>query len=45
MARRADHQKAVLLRKQGKSYNEIKEILGIAKSTLSGWLHDYPPLG
>ena len=42
MARRIDHEKAVALRKQGKSYSEIKNILGINKSTLSGWLREYP---
>lgn len=31
---------ATLLRKQGKSYNEINQILGIPKSTLSYWLKD-----
>ncbi len=35
---RSDKDKAVLLRKQGKSYNEITRILGIPKSTLSLWL-------
>ncbi len=35
---RRDKEKAILLRKQGKSYNEITEILGVAKSTLSLWL-------
>src|SRR5688572_12644217 len=31
---------AISLRKQGKSYREINMELGIAKSTLSGWLRD-----
>lgn len=31
---------AILLRKEGKSYNEIQSELGIAKSTLSYWLKD-----
>jgi hypothetical protein len=30
--------KAIRLRKQGKSYNEIVKILTVPKSTLSGWL-------
>jgi len=34
--------KALLLRKQGKSYNEINDLLKIPKSTLSGWLKNYP---
>ena len=31
---------AIKLRKTGKSYNQIKEILGVPKSTLSYWLKD-----
>jgi len=42
MARFKDHQKALVLRKQGNSYSQIKKILGVSKSTLSGWLKDYP---
>lgn len=42
MARNADHAKAIELRKQGKSYSEIKEALSVGKSTLSAWLRDYP---
>lgn len=42
MARFKDHQKALFLRKQGKSYSQIKKILGISKGTLSCWLKDYP---
>ena len=42
MARFKDHQKALFLRKQGKSYSQIKQTLGISKSTLSYWLRDYP---
>lgn len=33
---------AVRLRKRGKSYSEIKSILGVSKSTLSLWLREYP---
>ncbi len=33
---------AIELRLQGKSYSEIKEALGISKSTLHYWLRDYP---
>jgi len=33
---------AIKLRKQGKSYNEIKSVLNIPKSTLSNWLKDLP---
>lgn len=42
MARRADKQKAIELRLQGRSYSQIKSILSVSKSTLSGWLKDYP---
>ena len=42
MARKKDKQKALTLRKQGMSYSQIKEKLGISKSTLSGWLYNMP---
>jgi hypothetical protein len=42
MARFADKEKARSLRSQGKTYSEIKQILNINKSTLSGWLSDMP---
>lgn len=42
MARKIDKQKAVQLRQKGYSYSQIKEKLGISKSTLSGWLCDMP---
>jgi transcriptional regulator with XRE-family HTH domain len=42
MARKLDKQKALLMRKQGMSYSQIKEKLGVSKSTLSGWLYDMP---
>jgi len=35
-------QKAIELRKQGMSYSLIRKELPVAKSTLSGWLKDYP---
>ena len=35
---RHDKHKALHLRKLGKSYNEIQQLLGMPKSTLSGWL-------
>ncbi len=34
---RHDKQKALELRKQAKTYTEIKKILGVSKSTLSAW--------
>ena len=37
---RDDKQKAIQLRKLGKSYNEITKILGAPKSTLSTWLKE-----
>lgn len=42
MARHKDHSKALELRKQGKSYTEIKSILGVGKGTLSAWLREHP---
>ena len=42
MARKLEKQKALDLRKKGYSYSQIKEKLGISKSTLSGWLMDHP---
>ena len=42
MARRQEKQEAIALRKKGKSYGEIHSALGINKSTLSGWLKDFP---
>jgi len=42
MARFKDHEKAIILRKQGMSYSQIKKVLKVSKSTLSTWLKDYP---
>ena len=42
MAKLELHKQALALRKKGKSYFEIKKILGVSKSTLSNWLHNYP---
>jgi len=42
MARFRDHQQALVLRKQGKSYSQIKKELKVSKSTLSLWLRKYP---
>ena len=42
MSRIYDRQKAIGLRKKGFPYSKIKHTLGIPKSTLSGWLKDYP---
>jgi hypothetical protein len=42
MARFQDKEKALALRKKEMSYSQIKSILGINKSTLSGWLKDFP---
>lgn len=36
---RVDKQKAITLRMQGKSYNEISAELGMSKSTLSNWFY------
>lgn len=42
MARYKDKEKARSLRKEGKSYSEIKDILKVGKGTLSAWLADMP---
>lgn len=42
MARLEDKQKAIKLRLKGYSYSQIKKELNISKSTLSGWLKNYP---
>lgn len=42
MARIIDRQKAIELRKKGKTYGQIKKELKVAKSTLSDWLSQYP---
>lgn len=42
MARIQERGQAIQLRLQGKSYSEIKEALGISKSTLHYWLREYP---
>ena len=42
MARLKDREKALILRKQGLSYSQIKKILKLSKSTLSVWLRNYP---
>jgi hypothetical protein len=42
MARLKDREKALNLRREGKSYNQIKSIIGVSKSTLSYWLKDKP---
>lgn len=45
MARRIERQEAIRLRKQGKTYSEIRRILKIPKSTLSDWLSKFPLTG
>ncbi len=42
MARYKEKSEAIKLRKKGYSYSQIKEKLGLSKSTLSGWLQPYP---
>lgn len=42
MARFKDRERALVLRKQGHSYSQIKKILKISKGTLSCWLRNYP---
>ena len=41
MARRKDKEKAIKLRLKGLSYSQIKEKMGLSKSTLSNWLSSY----
>lgn len=42
MARKIDKQKAIVMRKKGMSYSQIKEKLRVSKGTLSGWLYNMP---
>lgn len=42
MARPKDKEQAIKLRLQGLSYSQIKTKMGLNKSTLSGWLREYP---
>ena len=42
MAKTADKNKAIALRKTGKSYSQIRTLINVSKSTLSNWLKDYP---
>ncbi|MEX2369281.1 MAG: helix-turn-helix domain-containing protein [Candidatus Paceibacterota bacterium] len=42
MAKPKLKEKVIKLRKQGKSYSQIREEVDVAKSTLSRWLQNYP---
>jgi len=42
MAYKIKRNLAVKLRKEGKSYSQIKKIVKVSKSTLSYWLSKYP---
>ena len=42
MAKRKEKILAIKLRKEGKSYSQIQDIIKISKGTLSEWLKDYP---
>src|SRR3990167_5918741 len=42
MARLKDLERALALRKGGKSYSQIRNETGVSKSTLSYWLRDFP---
>jgi transcriptional regulator with XRE-family HTH domain len=42
MAKPKLRDKAIKLRKQGKSYSQIKKEVNVSKGTLSRWLQDYP---
>jgi hypothetical protein len=42
MTKLIERTKAIHLRRKGKSYSEIKRIMGVSKSSLSLWLRDIP---
>jgi len=42
VARFKDRNKALILRRKGESYSQIKKSLGVSKSTLSYWLREFP---
>lgn len=42
MAKFKERDRAIILRKSGKSYSQIKKEVRVSKSTLSQWLKDYP---
>lgn len=42
MAKTLERRRVIELRKQGKSYSEIKQIVPVSKSSLSLWLHNIP---
>lgn len=42
MSKIKDRELALKLRKEGKSYSQIKTTIGVPKSTLSGWLNNLP---
>lgn len=42
MAKRQEKNLAIKLRKEGKSYSQIQEVVSVGKGTLSDWLKDYP---
>jgi len=42
MAKQLAKQQAIKLRKEGKSYHQIRQMVNVSKSTLSCWLRDMP---
>jgi len=42
MAKIIDRRKAIILRKKGLSFSEIRKTINVSKSTLSIWLRPYP---
>jgi len=42
MTKLKERQLTLKLRKQGKSYSQIREVVKVSKSTLSRWLRNYP---
>lgn len=42
MTKLIEREKAIQLRKQGRTYSEIRKSLNVPKSTLSEWLSNYP---
>ncbi len=42
MAKKEEKKLAIKLRKEGKSYSQIREVINVSKGTLSEWLREYP---
>ncbi|MES2668721.1 MAG: hypothetical protein V4644_03475 [Patescibacteria group bacterium] len=42
MAKRELYERAISMRKEGKSYSQIRDVLEVSKGSLSRWLKEYP---